>query len=100
MSGSSAEDHQVTKRFLTTSEVASELRVSTDTVLRLIQSGSLPALRVSERLYRVPAPAFARFKGGPVAHRSVVHREVLDTVDYGEGEEVGRRQPEPLPSAR
>lgn len=90
----------MTKRFLTTSEVASELRVSTDTVLRLIQSGSLPALRVSERLYRVPAPAFARFKSGSVARRSVVHEKVLDTADYGDGEEVGLRQPASLPSSR
>lgn len=88
------------KRFLTTSEVASELRVSTDTVLRLIQSGSLPALRVSERLYRVPAPAFAQFKGGRVPHRSVVHREVLDTADYGAGEDVARRPAEPLSTPR
>jgi len=90
----------VTKRFLTTSEVASELRVSTDTVLRLIQSGTLPALRVSERLYRVPAPAFARFKGRPVFRRSVVHKEVRDTADYGAGEDVGRRLPEPLSTPR
>ncbi|MGZ8761193.1 MAG: excisionase family DNA-binding protein [Aeromicrobium sp.] len=88
------------KRFLTTSEVASELRVSTDTVLRLIQSGSLPALRVSERLYRVPAPAFARFKNGPVTRRSVVHAEVLDTADYGDGEDVGGRLAEPLSTPR
>lgn len=87
------------KRFLTTTEVAKELRVSTDTVLRLIRSGSLPALRVSERLYRVPAPAFARFKSGPVARRRVVHTEVRDTADYGEGEEVGRGVPEPLARA-
>lgn len=84
------------KRFLTTTEIANELRVSTDTVLRLIQSGALPALRVSERLYRVPVPAFARYKSGPVARRRVVHREVRDAADYGEGEEVGRKIPAPL----
>lgn len=75
-------------RYLTPSEVASELRVSTDTVLRLIDRGELPAIRVSERIYRIPAPAFERFKLGPVAKRPVVHRRVDDKADYGVGEEI------------
>jgi excisionase family DNA binding protein len=80
---------KVEKRYLTTAEVAQELRVSTDTVLRLIDRGELPALRVSDRLYRIPVPAFARFKRGPVARRPVVHREATDMHDYGAGEDVG-----------
>lgn len=76
------------KRYLTPSEVASELRVSTDTVLRLIDRGDLPAIRVSERIYRIPVPAFERFKLGPVARRPVVYRDVGELPDFGAGEEL------------
>lgn len=76
------------KRYLTPSEVASELRVSADTVLRLIDRGDLPAIRVSERIYRIPAPAFARYERGAVSRRRVVRREVDDTQEYGAGEDV------------
>lgn len=76
------------KRYLTPSEVASELRVSTDTVLRLIDRGDLPAIRVSERIYRIPAPAFARYERGAVTRRRVVRRQVADIQDYGAGEDV------------
>lgn len=78
------------KRYLTPSEVASELRVSTDTVLRLIDRGDLPAIRVSERIYRIPAPAFARYERGSVTRRRVVHRQVGDIQDYGAGEDLSR----------
>ncbi|MEP7378018.1 MAG: helix-turn-helix domain-containing protein [Chloroflexota bacterium] len=76
------------KRYLTTTEVAAELRVSTDTVLRLIQSGTLPALRVSERLYRIPAPAFARFIAGPVDRRRVEYQNIDQIDDFGADEGV------------
>lgn len=76
------------KRYLTPSEVASELRVSTDTVLRLIDRGELPAIRVSERIYRIPVPALERFKLGPVARRPVVRRDVDELPDFGAGEEL------------
>ena len=76
------------KRYLTPSEVASELRVSTDTVLRLIDRGDLPAIRVSERIYRIPAPAFARYERGAVSRRRVVRRQVNDIQEYGTGEDV------------
>jgi excisionase family DNA binding protein len=79
------------KRYLTTSEVASALRVSSDTVLRLIDRGELPALRVSERIYRIPVPALERYERGPVKRRTVVHRRVADVADYGADEGV----PEP-----
>ncbi|HEY8868717.1 MAG TPA: helix-turn-helix domain-containing protein [Candidatus Limnocylindrales bacterium] len=77
------------KRYLTTSEVASALRVSSDTILRLIDRGELPALRVSERIYRIPVPAFERYERGSVKRRTVVHRQVPDVADYGAGEEIG-----------
>lgn len=76
------------KRYLTPSEVASALRVSPDTVLRLIARGDLPAIRISERIYRIPAPAFARYERGAVKRRPVVRREVVDVEAYGEGEGV------------
>lgn len=75
------------KRYMTTAEVADALRVSTDTVLRLVERGELSALRVSERIYRIPVPAFERYERGPVFRRRVVHREVSDVEDYGATEE-------------
>lgn len=63
-------------RYLTPVEAATELRVSTDTVLRLIASGDLPAIRVSARIIRIPMPAFAAFQArrGSI-RRTVVRRE-------------------------
>lgn len=75
-------------RDLTPNEVASELRVSTDTVLRLIDRGDLPAIRVSERIYRIPAPAFARYERGAVTRRRVIRRQADDIQEYGPGEDV------------
>lgn len=50
--------------FLSPAEVAGELRVSTSTVLRLIRSGKLPAIAVSERIYRIPVATLERFLDG------------------------------------
>lgn len=49
------------KRFYTPQEVATLLSVSPTTVMSRIHDGSLPAVRVSERIYRIPVPAFERF---------------------------------------
>lgn len=47
-------------RLLTAREVAAELRVTPDTVYRLIQSGRLKAVRIGERgPVRVPESALA-----------------------------------------
>jgi excisionase family DNA binding protein len=43
-------------------EVAEELRLSTQTVYRLIQRGQLPALRLGHRTYRIPAEDYAAYK--------------------------------------
>lgn len=51
----------MTKRFYTPQEVARLLGVSPTTVMSRIHDGALPAVRVSERIYRVPVPAFERF---------------------------------------
>jgi excisionase family DNA binding protein len=45
-------------RFLTVAEVADMMRVSNMTVYRLVQSGTLPAVRFG-RSYRIPESAVA-----------------------------------------
>ena len=52
------------KAFLTPADVAQELSISSSTVLRLIHSGALPAIAVSERIYRIPAASFKMYKAG------------------------------------
>jgi excisionase family DNA binding protein len=52
------------RRFYTPVEVASILQVSSTTVMRWIHEERLQAVRVSERIYRIPAPAFERFQSG------------------------------------
>lgn len=82
------------ERYLTPSEAAAELRVSTDTVLRLIASGDLPALRVSPRIIRIPVPAFAVFQAGRRPTRRAVVRRKRDTeAAFGVGEHTAERQP-------
>ena len=49
------------KRFYTPQEVAQLLGVSPTTVMSRIHDGALPAVRVSDRIYRIPVPAFDRF---------------------------------------
>ena len=81
-------DKTMAKRYRTPREAAAELSVSPDTILRLIGRGELPAVRISDRLYRIPVPAFERYLRGPVTRRRVVYRRVHDLPDYGEGEEI------------
>ena len=81
-------------RYLTPAEAAIELRVSTDTVLRLIASGDLPALRVSTRIIRIPVPAFIAFQAGrQPARRTVVRRERQTELQLGAGEHMSNPQP-------
>lgn len=49
------------RRFYSPQEVAELLGVSATTVMTRIHDGALPAVRVSERVYRVPVAAFERF---------------------------------------
>ena len=81
-------------RYLTPVEAATALRVSTDTVLRLIASGDLPALRVSARIIRIPMPAFVAFQArrGPV-RRTVVRRERQTEIVLGALEHKPDLQP-------
>lgn len=50
-----------TRRFYTPQEAADLLGVSPTTVMNRIHDGALPALRVSDRVYRIPVAAFERF---------------------------------------
>ena len=52
------------KQFLSPSDVARELSISSSTVLRMIHSGALPAIAVSERIYRIPTASFEMYKAG------------------------------------
>lgn len=80
------------KQFLTPADVATELNISSTTVIRMIHKGELPAIHVSERIYRIPVASFAMYKAGtlrtvtPAALRTVQRQPRL-----GEGE--------PLPKA-
>lgn len=82
------------RRFLTPAEAASVLRVSTDTVLRLISAGTLPAIRVSPRLIRIPGPAFEAYQAGRApSRRRVVTRPTSTEPSLGAGERIPDRQP-------
>jgi excisionase family DNA binding protein len=79
----------VDRRFYTPREVADILGVSTTTVLKLVHEGTLPGIRVSERIYRIPIPAFEHFQAGvaPPTFTPVVRR-VDRLPPLGEGEEL------------
>jgi excisionase family DNA binding protein len=93
------------ERWYTIKEAADLLKVSHDTVSRLVERGDLPALRVSERIVRIPVPAFEFYASGrTVTPRRVVRRRVVDPVDpvdpvdLGAGERVGERASSPQPA--
>lgn len=78
-------------RYYTIKEASERLRVSHDTISRLVHSGQLPAIRVSERLYRIPVPALERYESGlPVTRRRVVRRRVVKGIEFGAGERAGQ----------
>jgi len=74
-------------------EAAARLRVSHDTITRMIDRGELPAIRLSHRIVRIPAPAVVRLESGaPVVRRSVVRRRVTKGVEFGAGESEPARK--------
>ena len=76
-------------RWYTIKEVAERLRVSHDTVARMIERDELQAIRVSARLVRIPAPALHLIeRGAAVARRGVVRRRVSRPVSLGAGESL------------
>jgi excisionase family DNA binding protein len=77
----------VNKRYYTVAEAAQHLSVSHDTILRLIHAGTLPAIKVSERIYRIPRPAMTRYESGaPVVRRGVIWRRLAEgekVIEFG-----------------
>jgi excisionase family DNA binding protein len=75
----------VTKRFYSPQEVAVLLGVSPTTVMSRIHDGALPAVRVSERIYRIPVPAFERFVSTrPAPNFEIKYRRVGRVKKLGE----------------
>jgi excisionase family DNA binding protein len=75
----------MTKRFYTPREVSDILQVSPTTVMDRIHAGVLPAVRVSERIYRIPVPALERFVSTePVREFHVEYRQVDRVTHIGE----------------
>ncbi len=80
-----------TKQFVSPAEVAAELEISSATVLRLIHSGTLPAIRVSERIYRIPVATFEMYKSGTLRSRPEIQlRRMAHQPRLGKGEELPR----------
>ena len=84
------QEHAVTeRRWYTIKEAAERLRVSHDTIARMVARDELPAIRVSERIVRIPAPALHRYEAGvTVTPRRVVRRRVGEGVAFGAGEQT------------
>ena len=78
------------KQFLSPNDIASELSVSASTVLRLIHEQRLPAIRVSERIYRIPVAAFEKYKAGVLESPSParISPEISKRRGIGAGEPV------------
>jgi excisionase family DNA binding protein len=72
------------RRWYSIKEAAEVLDVSHDTVSRLVQRGDLRAVRVSERIVRIPVPALDFYASGRKASpRRVVRRRVAEGVTFG-----------------
>ena len=74
----------MTERWYSIKEVAERLKVSHDTVSRLVDRGELPAIRVSKRIVRIPVPAFELYASGrAVTPRGGVRQRVAEGVKFG-----------------
>jgi excisionase family DNA binding protein len=79
----------VTKQYYTPREVSEILDISDDAVLDLVNRGSLPALRISPRITRIPIAAFDLWREGFVPRRRrVIIGASADHVVVGEGEQL------------
>jgi excisionase family DNA binding protein len=75
--------------YYTPREVAEILAISDDAVLDLVNRGSMPALRVSTRITRIPIAAFDMWREGFVPRRRrVTIAPARRHVVVGEGEEL------------
>ena len=80
------------KQFVSPADVARELGISTATVLRMIHAGALPAIHVSERIYRIPSASFEMYKAGTLRTAGPAPlRRVKQQPRLGKGEAL----PEP-----
>lgn len=96
------EDVLIARRFYTPTEAAQQLGVSSTTVMNLIHGGRLPAVRVSERIYRIPIPAFERFASGEAAPDFGAPRQAVEDLSaFGESvaETARARQAAPRQAA-
>jgi excisionase family DNA binding protein len=88
-----SQESQLHPRWYTPKEAAERLRVSHDTITRLIARGELPAIRLSERILRIPAPALHRLESGtPTTRRRVVRRRAGKGVEFGASESASARE--------
>lgn len=78
----------VSHRFYTPTEIAEMLKVSSTTVMKLIHDGRLPAIRVSERIYRVPEAAFVRFQADDRPAVRITRERVAGLESLGGGEKL------------
>lgn len=75
------------RRWYNIREASERLGVSYGAARRLVASGELPAIRVSKRIVRIPAPAIDVYASGRRPARRQVVIEVVDHgVAFGEGE--------------
>ena len=82
------------RRWYSIKEAAELLDVSHDTVSRLIERGEIPAVRVSERIVRIPVPALEFYASGRQSSpRRVVRRRVAEGVRFGADEALTEREP-------
>jgi len=89
------------KPFLSPADIARELDISSTTVLRMIHSGELPAILVSDRIYRIPDESFEMYKAG------TLRADTLAPVGgpkprprLGQGEELPMARDEAVARAR
>src|SRR6266540_3525459 len=76
-------------RYHTPREVAQRLRVSPTTVMRAIHEGRLFAVRVSDRVYRIPVGALARFEDGDESRITVPSVDVSELSEPQTSESAG-----------
>ncbi len=82
------------KQFLSPADIARELGISSTTVLRMIHSGELPAIVVSERIYRIPIKSFDMYKAGTLrATEAAPLGGVKPRPRLGHGERLPTSQP-------
>jgi len=76
-------------RYHTPREVAERLRVSPTTVMRAIHEGRLFAVRVSDRVYRIPVGALVRFERGDALRVTVPAVDVPELSEPHPPERAG-----------